>query len=35
MWLQWAEVPEDETDAQAPFKAGAQSGEVILPLKAT
>ncbi|PAV71691.1 hypothetical protein WR25_27055 [Diploscapter pachys] len=33
--VQWAEVPEDEADAQAPFKAGAQSGEVILPLKAT
>ncbi|ETN68812.1 MSP domain protein [Necator americanus] len=32
--IQWAEVPPDETDAQAPFKAGAQAGEVILPLKA-
>ncbi|EYC11052.1 hypothetical protein Y032_0052g2187 [Ancylostoma ceylanicum] len=32
--IQWAEVPPEETDAQAPFKAGAQAGEVILPLKA-
>lgn len=32
--IQWAEVPAEETDAQAPFKAQAQSGEVILPLKA-
>ncbi|CAB3405528.1 unnamed protein product [Caenorhabditis bovis] len=33
--VQWAEVPADETDAQAPFKAGAQQGEVILLMKAT
>ncbi|VDL62798.1 unnamed protein product [Nippostrongylus brasiliensis] len=32
--IQWAEVPAEETDPQAPFKAGAQAGEVILPLKA-
>uniref|UniRef100_A0A1I7XKB8 MSP domain-containing protein n=1 Tax=Heterorhabditis bacteriophora TaxID=37862 RepID=A0A1I7XKB8_HETBA len=32
--IQWAEVPLEETDAQAPFKVGAQAGEVILPLKA-
>ncbi|VDO24506.1 hypothetical protein V3C99_007818 [Haemonchus contortus] len=32
--IQWAEVPPEETDPQAPFKAGAQAGEVILPLKA-
>ncbi|CAJ0917042.1 unnamed protein product, partial [Mesorhabditis belari] len=32
--VQWAEVPDEETDPQAPFKAGAQSGEVILPVKA-
>ncbi|VDM29327.1 unnamed protein product [Toxocara canis] len=25
--LQWAEVPDEETDAEAPFKAGAQAGE--------
>ncbi|CEF64209.1 MSP domain and PapD-like domain-containing protein [Strongyloides ratti] len=32
--VQWAEVPAEETDPQSPFKAGAQAGEVILPLKA-
>ncbi|KAI6217585.1 MSP domain-containing protein [Aphelenchoides fujianensis] len=32
--VQWAEVPAEEEDPQAPFKAGAQAGEVILPLKA-
>ncbi|CAJ0570192.1 unnamed protein product, partial [Mesorhabditis spiculigera] len=32
--IQWAEVPEEETDPMAPFKAGAQAGEVILPTKA-
>ncbi|CAJ0572055.1 unnamed protein product, partial [Mesorhabditis spiculigera] len=32
--IQWAEVPDEETDPQAPFKAGAQAGEVILPVKA-
>uniref|UniRef100_A0A0M3I4G2 MSP domain-containing protein n=2 Tax=Ascaris TaxID=6251 RepID=A0A0M3I4G2_ASCLU len=32
--VQWAEVPDEETDAQAPFKAGAQAGEVIMPVKA-
>lgn len=31
--VQWAEVPAEEEDPQAPFKAGAQAGEVILPLK--
>ncbi|GMT25205.1 hypothetical protein PFISCL1PPCAC_16502 [Pristionchus fissidentatus] len=33
--VQWAEVPAEETDPKAPFAAGAQQGEVILPLKAT
>ncbi|KAM3724424.1 Sperm-specific class P protein [Dirofilaria immitis] len=33
--IQWAEVPDEEDDPQAPFKAGAQAGEVILPVKAT
>lgn len=32
--IQWAEVPAEETDPQAPFKAGAQAGEVILVIKA-
>ncbi|VDM92972.1 unnamed protein product, partial [Onchocerca ochengi] len=32
--VQWAEVPDEEDDPQAPFKAGAQAGEVILPVKA-
>ncbi|VDM13303.1 unnamed protein product [Wuchereria bancrofti] len=32
--IQWAEVPDEEDDPQAPFKAGAQGGEVILPIKA-
>ncbi|KAK0417847.1 hypothetical protein QR680_013238 [Steinernema hermaphroditum] len=32
--VQWAEVPAEEEDPQAPFKAGAQAGEVILPIKA-
>lgn len=32
--IQWAEVPDEEDDPQAPFKAGAQAGEVILPIKA-
>lgn len=31
----YAEVPNEETDPQAPFKAGAQQGEVILTMKAT
>lgn len=31
--FQWAEVPDEETDPQAPFKAGAQAGEVVLVLK--
>ncbi|KAI1714026.1 MSP (Major sperm protein) domain-containing protein [Ditylenchus destructor] len=31
--VQWAEVPQEETDAQAPFKAGAEAGEVILLAK--
>ncbi|CAI5441181.1 unnamed protein product [Caenorhabditis angaria] len=33
--VQYAEVPADESDPQAPFKAGAQQGEIILVLKAT
>ncbi|GMR30027.1 hypothetical protein PMAYCL1PPCAC_00222, partial [Pristionchus mayeri] len=32
--VQWAEVPAEETDPKAPFAAGAQQGEVILPMKA-
>ncbi|VDM37784.1 unnamed protein product [Toxocara canis] len=32
--IQWAEVPDEENDAQEPFKAGAQAGEVILLVKA-
>jgi len=32
--VQWAEVPAEEQDPKAPFAAGAQAGEVILPLKA-
>ena len=32
--VQWAEVPAEEQDAKAPFAAGAQAGEVVLPLKA-
>ncbi|VDK72784.1 unnamed protein product [Anisakis simplex] len=32
--IQWAEVPDEETDAQAPFKAGAQAGELIMSVKA-
>lgn len=32
--VQWAEVPDEEDDPQAPFKAGAQAGEVVLPVKA-
>ena len=34
MVVQYAEVPDDEDDAQAPFKAEAQSGEVVLPVVA-
>ncbi|GMT09428.1 hypothetical protein PFISCL1PPCAC_725, partial [Pristionchus fissidentatus] len=34
MVVQWAEVPAEETDPKAPFAAGAQQGEVVLPLKA-
>ncbi|CAI2347647.1 unnamed protein product [Caenorhabditis sp. 36 PRJEB53466] len=33
--VQYAEVPAEETDPQAPFKAGAQQGETILKLVAT
>lgn len=29
----WAEVPAEETDPQAPFKAGAEAGEIMLPVK--
>uniref|UniRef100_A0A0M3IFK0 MSP domain-containing protein n=1 Tax=Ascaris lumbricoides TaxID=6252 RepID=A0A0M3IFK0_ASCLU len=32
--IQWAKVPDGETDPQAPFKAGTQVGQVILPVKA-
>ncbi|CAJ0918700.1 unnamed protein product, partial [Mesorhabditis belari] len=32
--IQWAEVPEEETDPTAPFRYEAQAGEVILPLRA-
>uniref|UniRef100_A0A915BRS3 MSP domain-containing protein n=1 Tax=Parascaris univalens TaxID=6257 RepID=A0A915BRS3_PARUN len=32
--VQWAEVPDEETDAKAPFQAGAQAGEVVMPVKA-
>ncbi|KHN84601.1 Sperm-specific class P protein 34 [Toxocara canis] len=32
--VQWAEVPDEETDPQAPFQAGAQAGEVIMAVKA-
>ncbi|VDM44911.1 unnamed protein product [Toxocara canis] len=31
--VQWAEVPDEETDPQAPFQAGAQAGEVIMAVK--
>ena len=34
MVVQYAEVPEDEDDPMAPFKAEAQSGEVVLPVDA-
>ncbi|GMS96524.1 hypothetical protein PENTCL1PPCAC_18699, partial [Pristionchus entomophagus] len=33
--VQWAEVPAEETDPKAPFDAGAQQGEVMLPMKPT
>lgn len=32
--IQWAEVPDEETEPEAPFKAGAQAGEIILPVNA-
>ncbi|TKR87520.1 hypothetical protein L596_011906 [Steinernema carpocapsae] len=32
--IQFAEVPADCADAQAPFKSGGQQGEVTLPMKA-
>uniref|UniRef100_A0A1I7UNH9 MSP domain-containing protein n=1 Tax=Caenorhabditis tropicalis TaxID=1561998 RepID=A0A1I7UNH9_9PELO len=32
--IQYAEVPAEETDPMAPFKAGAQQGEVIVKLTA-
>ena len=31
--IQWAEVPADETEPQASFKAGAESGEIAIILK--
>jgi hypothetical protein len=34
MVVQFAEVTAEETDPQAPFKAGAQQGEVVLPCSA-
>ncbi|CAI4229525.1 unnamed protein product [Auanema sp. JU1783] len=32
--IQWAAVPVEETDPKAPFVAGAQAGEVVLPVRA-
>ncbi|CAO4379203.1 Protein CBR-SSP-35 [Caenorhabditis briggsae] len=32
--IQYAEVPAEETDATAPFKAGAQQGEIIVKIVA-
>lgn len=32
--IQWAEVPEEESEPEAPFKAGSQAGEIILPVNA-
>uniref|UniRef100_A0A8R1DEC4 MSP domain-containing protein n=1 Tax=Caenorhabditis japonica TaxID=281687 RepID=A0A8R1DEC4_CAEJA len=32
--IQYAEVPAEETDVQAPFKAGAQQGEAIIEIRA-
>ncbi|MFH4979962.1 hypothetical protein AB6A40_006671 [Gnathostoma spinigerum] len=32
--IQYCEVPDEEDDPKAPFQAGAQEGEVILPVKA-
>uniref|UniRef100_A0A1I7YRJ9 Major sperm protein n=1 Tax=Steinernema glaseri TaxID=37863 RepID=A0A1I7YRJ9_9BILA len=32
--VQFVEVPADATDSQAPFKAGGQQGEVVIPVKA-
>uniref|UniRef100_A0AC35TWW8 Major sperm protein n=1 Tax=Rhabditophanes sp. KR3021 TaxID=114890 RepID=A0AC35TWW8_9BILA len=32
--IQWAEVPAEESDPRAPFAAEAQSGEVMIPVKA-
>ncbi len=32
--VQWAEVPDEETNANGPFKAGTQTGELILELNA-
>ncbi|CAD5214879.1 unnamed protein product [Bursaphelenchus xylophilus] len=34
MVIQYAEVPADATDPQAPFKAGPPAGEVVLPVTA-
>uniref|UniRef100_A0A1I7TWV2 MSP domain-containing protein n=1 Tax=Caenorhabditis tropicalis TaxID=1561998 RepID=A0A1I7TWV2_9PELO len=33
--IQYAEVPADETEAQAPFKAGAQQGDVTILMRAS
>lgn len=33
-YIQWADVQPEETEPEAPFKAGAQIGEVILTSKA-
>lgn len=32
--VQFAEVPADATDPQAPFKAGPAGGEIIIPISA-
>ncbi|EGT56704.1 CBN-SSP-36 protein [Caenorhabditis brenneri] len=33
--IQWAEVPADEIEPQAPFKAGARQGEVTILMRAS
>lgn len=30
----WAEVPDDEIEPQAPFRAGSQQGEIVVLMKA-
>lgn len=30
--IQWAEVPDEESDPIAPFKAGVAAGEVVFPV---